>query len=114
MRVLSFTELRGGLVLDFFSAWALWGGVLTGLVCLRELDLKRLIAYRSVSHISLVIAGILRLSRAGWAGACVIMVAHGLASSGLFFIGNRIYVKYGSRRLLVCRGLLGLAPGIAL
>nr|YP_010958757.1 NADH dehydrogenase subunit 4 [Lima vulgaris]WNB40317.1 NADH dehydrogenase subunit 4 [Lima vulgaris] len=112
IRILTFSEVGVGIVLDMFCAWALWGAVLAGLICLRELDMKSLVAYSSVSHMGLVVLGILGLSSVGWGGASVMMIAHGLASSGLFFLVNSIYVKVGSRSLVVCAGLLGVAPGI--
>jgi len=42
-----------------FIVLALWGVIITGSICLRQTDLKSLIAYSSVSHIGLVAAGIL-------------------------------------------------------
>lgn len=43
-----------------FSALALWGAVISGFICLRQSDLKALIAYRSVTHMGLLFAGIIR------------------------------------------------------
>lgn len=42
-----------------FIVLALWGVIITGSICLRQTDLKSLIAYSSVSHIGLVVGGIL-------------------------------------------------------
>ena len=87
---------------------------MAGFVCLRETDLKSLVAYSSVSHMRFVVVGLLRLKELGWWGARVIMIAHGLRSSGMFYLVNSVYKKHRSRRLLLCGGLLRVAPGMVL
>ncbi|KAG7172185.1 NADH-ubiquinone oxidoreductase chain 5-like 4, partial [Homarus americanus] len=71
------------------------GGVIVRFICLRQVDIKSLIAYSSVAHIGLVLRGLVVF------GAVVIMVGHGLCSSGLFCLANIVYERLGSRRLLV-------------
>lgn len=93
---------------------SLYGGVLVSLICLRQIDLKSLIAYSSVAHIGLVIGGIMTINVWGLSGAFTLMIAHGLCSSGLFSLANITYERLGSRRLLINRGLLHLMPRLAL
>jgi len=83
-------------------------------MCLRQIDLKSLIAYSSVAHIGLVIGGVITLTLWGLRGALTLMIAHGLCSSGLFCLANITYERLGSRSLLINRGLLHLIPRISL
>nr|AZJ16978.1 NADH dehydrogenase subunit 4 [Caenis sp. JYZ-2018] len=93
---------------------SLYGGVLVSLMCLRQMDLKSLIAYSSVAHMGLVIGGIMTMNIWGLSGAFTLMIAHGLCSSGLFCLANMTYERLGSRSLLISRGLLHLMPSLAL
>lgn len=95
-------------------ALRLWGACIASLLCLRQTDLKALIAYSSVSHIGLATAGILSQTQWGWAGALLLIVAHGLASSGLFALANTIYETAHSRNLILLKGLIGLFPAITI
>lgn len=86
------------------------GGVLVRLICLRQTDIKALIAYSSVAHMGLVLAGISTLRVWGLRGAVVVMVGHGLCSSGLFCLANVVYERLGRRRLYISKGLLNFMP----
>jgi NADH-ubiquinone oxidoreductase chain 4 len=81
-----------------------------GLICCRLNDLKALVAYSSVAHIALVICGIFSIYFWGLSGGLIIMVAHGLASSGLFCIVNIYYERVSSRSLYLIKGFLLLLP----
>nr|YP_009989796.1 NADH dehydrogenase subunit 4 [Ophiura kinbergi]QNN00528.1 NADH dehydrogenase subunit 4 [Ophiura kinbergi] len=82
-----------------------WGGILTSLICLTQTDLKSLIAYSSVSHMSFMIAGIATGTNWGINASIIIMIAHGIVSSALFALANIFYERTGTRTLLVNRGL---------
>lgn len=101
-----------------FNYWwvsiSLVGGVLVRLVCLRQTDLKALIAYSSVAHMGIVLGGLITLYYWGIRGAFTLIIAHGLCSSGLFCLANISYERLGSRRLLINKGLLNFIPRIAL
>nr|YP_009477669.1 NADH dehydrogenase subunit 4 [Bagre panamensis]AVM85805.1 NADH dehydrogenase subunit 4 [Bagre panamensis] len=91
-------------------ALALWGVVMTGSICLRQTDLKSLIAYSSVSHMGLVAGGILIQTPWGFTGALVLMIAHGLTSSALFCLANTTYERVHSRTMILTRGLQIIFP----
>lgn len=93
-----------------FIVFALWGVIITGSICLRQTDLKSLIAYSSVSHIGLVVGGILIQTPWGFSGALILMIAHGLASSALFCLANINYERTHSRTMLLVRGLQIVIP----
>nr|YP_010026560.1 NADH dehydrogenase subunit 4 [Astyanax lacustris]QOQ85782.1 NADH dehydrogenase subunit 4 [Astyanax lacustris] len=96
-----------------FIILALWGIIMTGSICLRQTDLKSLIAYSSVSHMGLVAAGILIQTPWGLTGAIILMIAHGLVSSALFCLANTTYERTHSRTMILARGLQMLFPLMA-
>nr|YP_010234420.1 NADH dehydrogenase subunit 4 [Mesalina olivieri]QTA72573.1 NADH dehydrogenase subunit 4 [Mesalina olivieri] len=89
---------------------AMWGIIMTSSICLRQTDLKALIAYSSVSHMGLVIAAIITQTPWGLSGAMVLMIAHGLTSSALFSLANTNYERTHTRTLLLVRGLQLILP----
>jgi len=93
---------------------SLVGGFLVRLICLRQTDLKSLIAYSSVAHIGVVIGGIITLRYWGFCRSYVLIIAHGLCSSGLFCLANVSYERLGRRRLIINRGLIRLIPRISM
>nr|YP_004717946.1 NADH dehydrogenase subunit 4 [Acestrorhynchus sp. NM-2010]BAK42001.1 NADH dehydrogenase subunit 4 [Acestrorhynchus sp. NM-2010] len=93
-----------------FIILALWGIIMTSSICLRQTDMKSLIAYSSVSHMGLVTAGILIQTPWSFTGAIVLMIAHGLASSALFCLANTTYERTHSRTILLARGLQMIFP----
>nr|YP_010180791.1 NADH dehydrogenase subunit 4 [Tubuca arcuata]QVD40484.1 NADH dehydrogenase subunit 4 [Tubuca arcuata] len=93
---------------------SLFGGVIVSLMCLRQVDMKSLIAYSSVVHMSLVLCGLMIFSWWGLMGSVVVMVGHGLCSSGLFCLANMVYERVGSRSLLISKGLLSFMPSMGL
>ena len=88
----------------------MWGGGVLGALCLRIRDIKVIIAYSSVVHIRLVFIGVISYFSWGLNGAIVIMVAHGLCSSGMFAWANMVYERRHSRRLTLNKGLLTISP----
>nr|QVL29364.1 NADH dehydrogenase subunit 4 [Ceratitis quinaria] len=114
LRVFSFLQLMG---LKYNYIWvsiSLIGGVLISLVCLRQTDLKALIAYSSVAHMGIVLGGLMTLSYWGLSGSYTLMIGHGLCSSGLFCLANITYERLGSRSLLINKGLLNFMPSMTL
>nr|YP_007317148.1 NADH dehydrogenase subunit 4 [Pseudopentaceros richardsoni]BAM72009.1 NADH dehydrogenase subunit 4 [Pseudopentaceros richardsoni] len=93
-----------------FIIFALWGVIMTGSICLRQTDLKSLIAYSSVSHMGLVVGGILIQTPWGFTGALILMIAHGLTSSALFCLANTNYERTHSRTMILARGLQMALP----
>ena len=91
---------------------SIWGAIIVSVSCLRHTDIKLLIASSSVVHIRTCIIGLIIIREWGVKGCLVIIVAHGLCSSGLFCVANIAYVRTNSRRILVNKGLLNLIPRI--
>jgi len=83
-------------------------------MCCRLNDIKALVAYRSVAHISLVIIGLFIIRELGYNGALMIMLGHGIASSGLFCALNIYYERSGSRRFFLNNGIIMVLPVFSL
>nr|YP_009725352.1 NADH dehydrogenase subunit 4 [Monolepta occifluvis]QBX88866.1 NADH dehydrogenase subunit 4 [Monolepta occifluvis] len=98
----------------FFMSISLLGGFLVSLICIRQSDMKSLIAYSSVSHMGLALGGIMTLNYWGFYGALMMMLAHGLCSSGLFCLANILYERIHSRSLYLNKGLLNIIPSLSL
>uniref|UniRef100_UPI0030E03F35 NADH dehydrogenase subunit 4 n=1 Tax=Reithrodontomys fulvescens TaxID=56213 RepID=UPI0030E03F35 len=96
-----------------FILLSLWGMLMTSSMCLRQTDLKSLIAYSSVSHMALVIAAILIQTPWSFMGATALMIAHGLTSSLLFCLANTNYERIHSRTMILARGLQTMFPLMA-
>nr|YP_007626143.1 NADH dehydrogenase subunit 4 [Gazella erlangeri]AEP21386.1 NADH dehydrogenase subunit 4 [Gazella erlangeri] len=96
-----------------FIMLSLWGMIMTSSICLRQTDLKSLIAYSSVSHMALVIVAILIQTPWSYMGATALMIAHGLTSSMLFCLANSNYERIHSRTMILARGLQTFLPLMA-
>nr|YP_009695048.1 NADH dehydrogenase subunit 4 [Emeia pseudosauteri]QEJ81586.1 NADH dehydrogenase subunit 4 [Emeia pseudosauteri] len=92
----------------------LMGGFIISLICLRQMDVKSLIAYSSVSHMSLVLGGLMTMNMWGLYGSIVMMISHGLCSSGLFCLANCSYERLSSRSLFLKKGLINVMPSMSL
>lgn len=97
-----------------FIRVSIWGAFITGMICVRQTDVKSLIAYSSVGHIGLLIAGAITGTIWGWWGALLIMLAHGLCSSALFALANITYERTQTRSIFLTKGMLNLFPVITL
>nr|UFZ13445.1 NADH dehydrogenase subunit 4 [Ctenochauliodes nigrovenosus] len=93
---------------------SLIGGFIVSMICLRQVDLKSLIAYSSVAHMGIVLSGLMTLTYWGWSGSYSMMIAHGLCSSGLFCLANISYERVGSRSLFINKGMLNMMPSMCL
>nr|BDQ43625.1 NADH dehydrogenase subunit 4 [Amynthas masatakae] len=93
---------------------ALVGAVVTSLICMRQTDLKSLIAYSSVGHMGLVVAGMNSNSAWGMQASLAMMIAHGLSSSALFVMANMNYEITSTRSLYMTKGLMALMPTLTM
>nr|YP_010713152.1 NADH dehydrogenase subunit 4 [Elachiptera insignis]WDA94044.1 NADH dehydrogenase subunit 4 [Elachiptera insignis] len=114
MRVYSFLQFTGMKYNFLWISISLVGGILISLVCLRQTDLKSLIAYSSVAHMGIVLAGLMTMNFWGMCGSLSLMIAHGLCSSGLFCLANISYERLSSRSLLINKGMLNFMPSMTL
>nr|ALO77066.1 NADH deshydrogenase subunit 4 [Priacma serrata] len=96
----------------FLLIISLFGSIVVSLMCLRQVDIKMLIAYSSVSHMGLVLAGLLSLGLWGFNGSLLMMIGHGLCSSGLFCLANLMYERSNSRSIFLNKGNINIIPAL--
>nr|BBN79984.1 NADH dehydrogenase subunit 4 [Grandidierella japonica] len=110
-----FLPMSSGLeTLQVLLIWlSVWGGALVSLSCLAQTDMKSLVAYSSVVHMSTCIGALCTMNFWGVKASVFMMVAHGLCSSGLFYLVGLIYNRTGSRSLFVNKGLINLMPSLS-
>jgi len=97
--------------------WLLWlsvAGIIYGaLVALAQQDIKRLIAYSSVSHLGFCMLGVFALNRLGMQGGVLQMINHGLSTGGLFAMVGMLYERYHTRKIRDLGGLAHRTPVLA-
>nr|UZG91776.1 NADH dehydrogenase subunit 4 [Dermacentor reticulatus] len=93
---------------------SIWGAVIISMACLFQIDIKALIAYSSVSHMGISLAGCLTFNSYGSYGTLMMMIGHGLCSSGLFCLANMIYERFFTRNMLLIKGMIMIFPNLVL
>jgi len=89
-------------------------GILYGaIVAIGQQDMKRLIAYTSVSHFGFIALGIFAMTSQGVAGATLYMVNHGFATGALFILAGFLISRRGSARIADFGGVQKVAPVLA-
>jgi NADH-quinone oxidoreductase subunit M len=98
---------------DVLLALALIAIIYGGLLAWRQSDLKRMIAYSSVSHMGVVLLGIATLNLYGLTGAVMQMVAHGLVAAALFLLIGLLYERTHTRDINDYSSLVRITPRFA-
>lgn len=93
-----------------FSILAIIGIIYGALVCLVQVDLKRLIAFSSVSHLGFVMLGLFSYTMQGVQGGIIQMINHGLSTGALFLIVGMIYERRHTRMIADFGGLSKVMP----
>lgn len=94
----------------YISILAVLGIVYTSLTTLRQIDLKKIIAYSSIGHMNMVVLGIFSINVIGIVGAIFLMISHGFISSCLFFLIGSLYDRYKTRNLKDYSGIAIIMP----
>lgn len=90
------------------------GGLIVRLLCFFQTDMKALVAYSSVVHMGLILGGLITQTCWGIRGAYLVMIGHGLCSSGLFCLVNLNYERLFRRNLILNKGILSMMPSLSL
>nr|AML26377.1 NADH dehydrogenase subunit 4 [Staphylinidae sp. BMNH 1274633] len=114
MRLLKIFTLINNSFNYMIISLSLVGGVIVSFICMRQSDIKSLVAYSSVAHMGLVLGGLMTYNLWGLYGSLSMMLAHGLCSSGLFCLANLSYERLGSRSLYLSKGLINFMPNMSL
>ena len=84
--------------------------IYASITTLRHIDIKKIIAYSSISHMGLILVALVSLSNISYLGIIYLLVSHGLVSSLLFLLIGSLYVRTNTRNLLYYRGLGNCMP----
>jgi NADH-quinone oxidoreductase subunit M len=84
--------------------------VYTSIVALRQMDMKKMIAYSSVAHMGFVTIGIFTLTQDGMNGAYFQMISHGIVSAALFLIVGVVYERHHTRMIADYSGVSNVMP----
>lgn len=90
------------------------GRIYSRLICITQSDIKIIVAYSSVVHIRILISSIITITQWRFFRRIIIMIAHGLCSSGIFCLVNINYERIHSRRLIINKGIIIILPRISL
>lgn len=83
---------------------------MTAFVCLSQFDLKKIVAFSSVSHIRLIIGSIFRMYKIGKIGSIIIILGHGFTSSRIFLGLGVIYYRFFTRNYFLISSLIFMVP----
>ena len=114
LRLLTIIPHANSLTVPFLIAISIWGAIITSIICLRQPDLKALIAYSSVGHIGILTAGLISSFIWGWYGSLILILSHGLCSSAIFSLANIAYDQTNTRSIFLTKGLLTIFPSMTL
>jgi len=93
---------------------AIIGIVYGAIIAIRQNDLKRLVAFSSISHVGLIAAGIFTLTEHGLQGGIIQMLSHGINVVGLFFIIDIIYRRTHTREIANLGGITQTTPALSI
>lgn len=85
-------------------------GIYASFATLRQIDIKRIIAYSSIAHMSIGLFGIFTLKPIGVIGSLLLMFSHGIVSGGLFLLIGFLYSRFKTKNILYFNGLVQLMP----
>jgi proton-translocating NADH-quinone oxidoreductase chain M len=100
--------------LPFVHSLAICSIIYASLTILRQIDLKRIIAYSSIAHMNFVVLGIFTTNSQGIDGAVYLMIGHGIISAALFFLVGTLYERYHTRLLKYYSGIMQVMPNFSI
>ena len=103
---------------SFFSplvfSLGMFSVLFASLAAVRQVDLKKIIAYSSIAHMNLSVIGVFSLTYQGIQGSLFLLISHGLVSSALFFLVGILYDRYYTKLLKYYGGLVMKMPTYSL
>jgi NADH-quinone oxidoreductase subunit M len=86
------------------------GVIYSSITTIRQIDLKKTIAYSSVAHMNYALLGLFTNNTQGIEGCLYFMLGHGVVSSALFLCIGMLYDRYHTRNILYYGGLVQVMP----
>nr|AHX97818.1 NADH dehydrogenase subunit 4 [Paroligoneurus sp. QL-2014] len=90
------------------------GSLYSSFICMNNSDLKIIVAYSSIVHMGMMMAGMMSMLMWGFKGSILMMTAHGVCSSGMFCLVNFMYERSSSRNMYLNKGLVNIFPSMTL
>ena len=97
----------------WIAVLAITGIIYGALLALVQTNIKRLIAYSSISHLGFIVLGIFTFTQQGTDGAVYQMLAHGISTGALFILAGYLEQRRGSIAIADFGGLASVTPGLA-
>lgn len=88
--------------------------VFASLTAIRQIDIKRIVAYSSIAHMNLAVLGLFANNYPAISGGLILTVAHGFVSAAMFLLIGVLYDRYHSRLVNHYGGLARVAPLFAI
>ncbi len=107
---LAMTPLGAQFLFPWLAALSVIGIVYGALAALAQTDVKRLVAYSSVSHMGFIVLGLFSLNGTGMDGAMIQMINHGITTGALFACVGVFYERYHTREMAELGGLWNWSP----
>lgn len=98
------------IVAPYMGILAIIGIVYTALICWMQKDIKKLVAYSSVSHLGFCVLGMFAINVYGLSGSVMYMINHGLSTGALFLLIGMVYERFHTREMAQLNGLAKVMP----
>ncbi len=97
-------------IAPILAVFAIVNIIYTAFVAYAQTDIKRIVAYSSISNMGLILLGLCTLTKLGLSASVFHMVAHGLVTAGLFMICGVVYLRYKTRDINALGGIAVTMP----
>ena len=98
------------IIAPVLAIFALVNIIYTACVSYAQTDIKRIVAYSSISNMGLVLLGLCAINKIGLSASIYHMVAHGLVTCGLFMITGIVYLRFKDRNINTLKGIASVMP----
>uniref|UniRef100_A0AB38ZH88 NADH-ubiquinone oxidoreductase chain 4 n=1 Tax=Cicadellidae gen. 1 sp. 2 XYW-2023a TaxID=3078490 RepID=A0AB38ZH88_9HEMI len=115
--IMRFSTILENCFLSMSTWWfslSISGAIMISMVCMIQSDIKSMIAYSSISHMAMCLMSVMSMTKTGFMGGMIMMIAHGLCSSGMFYLSNMNYERTTSRSMYINKGMMMFLPSNAM
>nr|DBA43840.1 TPA_asm: ND4 [Bombus trifasciatus] len=114
LRMIFMFKFKFKIIYNYLMIINIFGMLVLSLMCLFQFDMKLIIAFSSVVHMGIMLMGLLSMSNLGILGGLLMMISHGLVSSGLFYLVHMIYNQTNNRLMFINKGLINVMPSMSM
>nr|DBA43827.1 TPA_asm: ND4 [Bombus ussurensis] len=114
LRMIFMFKFKFKIIFNYLMIINILGMLILSLICLFQFDMKLIIAFSSVVHMGIMMMGMLSMSNLGILGSLLMMISHGLVSSGLFYLVHMIYNQTNNRSMFINKGMINMMPSMSM